>query len=123
MVVIAYTHLCSVICATGIGKGCCGNENKDPDNHRDKKSCCAHDKKSPAKDCQDFHLSFFKTTGQFTSDKNLDVIKAYQSLIAVIIPLFNVITVEQSKNTFAYNVFHPPPSQADIRISIRSFQI
>lgn len=106
LVVIAYTHLCSFVCAAGIGQGCCSF--KGENSQTSEKSCCNHDKQSPSKDCQAFHLSFFKTTGQYTPDKSPDVIKAYQSLTAVITPLFNMITVEQSTNTFAYNVFHPP---------------
>lgn len=122
MVVTFYTHFCSACCATGFSGGCCGVE-EDSDRIHNEKACCAHDSKTPVKDCQDFHLSFFKTTGQFTSDKNSDVIKAYQSLNAVITPVFNRSPVEQSKNVLAFNVFHPPPLQADIRITIQSFQI
>lgn len=113
-------HACSVLCATGIG-GCCGNE----DNDHDKKSCCANDKKSEDKDhdCQVLHLSYFSTTGQFCSDKVADAIKAFQPITALVVPLFITKPVEAIQITFAYNSFHPPPPNADIRILIRSFQI
>ncbi len=119
LVVMCYMHLCSALCATSTG-GCCSNV-KEGNIHSDK-TCCSHTKQSATNDCQDFHLTFFNTTGQFTPDKNPDVIKPYASVVAVITPLFNLLPVEQSKNVLAFNVFHPP-GKADIRISIRSFQI
>ena len=113
-------HLCSALCATGVG-GCCGKE----DNDNCKKSCCSDEKKSDEKDhdCQALHLSFFNTTGQFQSEKSVDGVKVFPSLVAVFNPLLNILPVSQNKYAFAYNGFHPPPPKADIRIFIQSFQI
>ena len=117
-----HAHLCSALCATGL-QGCCGIENADSSHC--KNECCKKEKDNDGKqsDCQDTHASFFKTTGQFASEKSDDAIKFFQSLIAVITPSFTILPVEKTKDIFVYTGFHPPPPKADIRIAIRSFQI
>lgn len=115
-------HLCSALCATGSG-GCCDKE--DDGNCPEDKSYCSHEEKSNDNDhdCQALHFSFFGTTGQFPSEKSVDVIKVFPSVVAVITPLLNLLPVSQNKIAVAYNGFHPPPPKADIRIFIQSFQI
>ena len=66
-----YMHVCSALCATS-SHGCCGKE--DDDSKSDKKDCCKNENESDKKEqnCQDIHLSFFNTTGQF-SEVNTDI--------------------------------------------------
>lgn len=120
LAVVFYMHVCSALCATG-AHGCCGKE----DNDHDKKECCKHENKSNGKehDCQDMHLSFFYTTGQFSQIKADVSFKQIQSLVAVVPPLFIVAPATTSKSIFACSGFHPPPPKAGIRIFIQSFQI
>lgn len=115
-------HLCSALCAAGSGD-CCGKE--DNDNDHCEKACCNDEKGKDEKkpDCQDLHFSFFKTTGQFQSDKTVEAIKLFPSFIALIPPVLIFQLVSQNKDVFAYNGFHPPPPKADIRIFIQSFLI
>ena len=122
LAVVLYMHVCSALCATS-AHGCCGKDDKD--NDHGKKECCKHEKESDEKehDCQDMHLSFFSTTGQFAQAKADISFKPFQSLIAVVTPLFIIQPTATSKNVFAYCGFHPPPPKADIRIFISSFQI
>jgi len=123
LIVTMYQHLCSAMCAIG-SSGCCGREDNDDDHC--KKSCCetTNDKDGKKHDCQDMHLSFFNTTGQFASAKTVDAIKVFHTFIAVITPLYyNVLPVSQNTNILVYNGFHPPPPKADIRVFIQSFLI
>jgi hypothetical protein len=117
---VLYMHLCSAICAVGIG-GCCGKEDVGSCH----KSCCSHKEKSPAKDhhCQDLHFAFFNATGQFSQAKADISFNGFQNLAAVITPLFFVQPIPETKILFAFNGFHPPPPKDDIRIFILSFQI
>ncbi len=103
--------------------GCCGKE--DNDNDHCKKTCCTDEKDQDGRkhDCQDMHLSFFTTTGQFPNEKTVDEIKVWSTFIALVTPLYNVLPVSQNKTDLAYNSFHPPPPKADIRVFIQSFQI
>ncbi len=120
MVVMFYNFFCSALCAVS-ADGCCGKEEKE---HHDK--CCnSHEKDSDEKkgDCQDMHLAFFKTLGQFGSGQTVDATKVFHTFIALVTPLYYVLPVSQNKNVLAYNGFHPPPPKADIRIFIQSFQI
>ncbi len=118
--VMLYMHLCSALCAIGTG-GCCGTE--DDDNC--KKTCCANEKSADGKrnDCQDMHFAFFNTTGQFASQNPVDLIKVFHSFISVGTPLYKVLPITQNKNDLAYNGFHPPPLNVDIRILVQRFQI
>ena len=122
IVVMLYMHVCSALCATS-SHGCCGKEENE--NDLDKKECCSREKKTTGEtsDCQDMHLSFFNTTGQYSQIKADISIKSFQSLVGVIIPVINIAPVSVNKNIFAYNGFHSPPPKADIRIFISSFQI
>ena len=115
-------HLCSALCAIG-SDGLCGKEDNDNDNC--KKACCTNEKDADGKkhDCQDMHFAFFNTTGQFAQAKADISFKPFQSLVAVVTPLFIIQPVADNKNLFGYNGFHPPPPKADIRIFIQSFQI
>ncbi len=115
-------HVCSALCATS-AHGCCGKEDNDTDHC--KKECCKHEKEPDGKkgDCQDMHLSFFSTTGQFSQVKADISLNPFQSLVAIVTPLFIIQPTATSKNVFAYSGFHPPPPKADIRIFIQSFQI
>ncbi|MEO5569497.1 MAG: hypothetical protein ABIT08_08695 [Bacteroidia bacterium] len=117
LVVLLYMHVCSALCAT-TGNGLCGKKDKG-------RSCCHHEKKSNSKerDCQDMHFAFFNTTGQFSQVQADISFKAFQSLVAVITPLFIFKPDSEIKMLFVYNRFHPPPPKADIRIFISSFQI
>ncbi len=122
LVVMLYMHVCSALCATS-SHGCCGNE--DNDNNHCKKECCKHEKKSDGKkhDCQDMHLSFFNTTGQFSQVKADISFNPIHPLVAVVTPIFIIQLTVTSKHIFVYSGFHPPPPKADIRIFISSFQI
>ena len=101
LLVMLYMHICSALCATS-AQGCCGKADKHHDHC--KKECCKHEKKSDEKthDCQDMHLSFFSTTGQFSQVKADISLNPFQSLIAVITSLF-IIQPTVSKNIFAYS--------------------
>ncbi len=120
LVVMSFNFLCSALCAVS-ADGCCGKE----ENEHHGKSCCSHEKDSDEKngDCQNMHLAFFKTLGQFASGQTVDAIKVFHTFISVVTPLFNVLPVSQNKFFLAYSGFHPPPPKADIRIFIQSFQI
>ena len=120
LVVMLYMHVCSALCATGFG-GCCDNNIKTRGHIT--KSCCSHKEEGNTKDCQGFHLSFFNTTGQFTPDQCNCEINALQCLFVVPFVDFNTLHVLQNKVVFAYNIFHPPNLNPDIRIIIQSFQI
>lgn len=120
LTVMLYMHLCSALCAIGS----VGSSVKEDDENY-KKSCCTEEKDADGKkhDCQDMHLSFFNTTGQFAFEKTVDVIKVFHTFFAVVTPLFIIQPVEANKNILACNGFHPPPPKAGIRIFIQSFQI
>ena len=120
LVVMLYMHLCSAFCATGIG-GYCG-EKEDADS---KTSCCSHKEKSSGKekDCQDMHLSFFNTTGQFASEITTEFFNLISIPFDLITVLYIITPNEFDNHLQVFNIFHPPPSGVDIRISINSFQI
>ena len=122
LAVVFYMHVCSTLCATSV-HGCC--EKDDQDNDHGKKECCKHETESDnkGKDCQDVHLSFFNTTGQFSQAKTDISFKPFQILVAVVTHLFIVVPTAASKINFAYTCFHPPPLKEDIRTFISSFQI
>ena len=119
---MVYMHLCSAVCVIG-SSGCCGKEDNNDDHC--KKSCCESTKDQDGKkhDCQNMHLSFFNSTGQFPSEKTVELTKVFDTFVAVVTPLYNVLPVSQNKDAIAYNNFHPPPPKADIRVFIQSFQI
>lgn len=120
LVVMLHMHLCSAFCATGIG-GCCGAQ----DATVYKKSCCSLATKSDdkEKDCQDMHLSFFKTTGQFASETTSEIFNIISIPFNLITVLFIITPNEIDNHLQVFNIFHPPPSGVEIRISIQSFQI
>lgn len=114
--VVFYMHFCSAFCATGFVANCNKEERSK------EKSCCAPNEKTPSKDCQDLHLSFFKTTGQFSSDANQYEVK-FCPIPFEASSLLDIFFVQLDDNRQRFNLFHPPPVPADIRILIRSFQI
>lgn len=120
LVVMTYNFFCSAFCAVSTD-GCCGKEEKE---HHDK-SCCSNENDSDEKknDCQDKHLAFFKTLGQFVSEKSIDATKVLHTIVAMVISVFNLPPVSENKSPLAFNGFHPPPPKGDIRIFIQSFQI
>ena len=122
LVVMLYMHVCSAFCAIS-GQSCCGIGNKDT--CQSNKICCKHKKNTDSKDhdCQDMHLSFFNITGQFALEKGTDTGTTFHSVAAIVPPLFILKPVDNHTNPSAYNGFHPPPRNADIRIFIQSFQI
>ena len=122
LVVMFHMHVCSALCAAG-GYGCCDKEEKDE--QHSKKECCEHEKKSDSNDhdCQDMHLAFFSTTGQFSQVIADILLKAFQPLVAAVTPLLIIQPISESKVLFTYNGFHPPPFDSDTRIFIQSFQI
>lgn len=116
LMVMTYNFYCSAICAAG-GKGCCGKEEKE--------SCCSHEKESDEKkgDCQDIHLSFFKTLGQFSSGQIVDAPKVFHHFIAIVNTINFSEPVFSDNHSVCYTGLRPPPPKADIRIFIQSFQI
>lgn len=98
-------HVCSVFCASGYG-GCCDKEKDNPKSH---KSCCSHNEKSEAKDCQGFHLSFFKTTGQFVDEISPDLITAQHAFVPAITSLFVHLDLNADYYDKVNNFYHPPP--------------
>ncbi len=118
--VMLYMHVCSAWCGIASRECCVNGENNGCN-----KSVCSDEKKSDEKGsgCQDFHLSFFKTSGQFASEKNVEVINVFPPLAAEIPTASKAIANETGRNPVAFNNYHPPPPIADIRIFIRSFQI
>ena len=117
--VIMYMHVCSAWCAAFSG-GCCAEET-DQSN----RSACKRENKSKHQtgDCQDYHLSFFSATGQFASEKNMEVSTIFPTLIGEISWAPSPIIIETGQNPQAFHNYHPPPPIADIRIFIQSFQI
>ena len=121
---ILYMHLCSALCSAGSFLVC--TEEIAAKLSVASSSCC---KKNPAQSeendnsCQTTHLSFFTTTGQYHLLKGDDVIKAFQSLSAILVPalFFKSFTTKQS--FFAYNEYDLPPPKADMRILFQSFLI
>jgi len=118
--VMLYMHFCSAWCAMFSGGDCCNVENDNC-----KKTFCSRERKSDSKDqgCQDFHLSFFKASGQFASEKNVDVVKVFPLVTAGISTIIFIKPIETSQYLFAFSNYHPPPPLADIRVFIQSFQI
>ena len=101
-----YMHVCSVLCASGTG-GCCNKSNEKK--NANTKSCCSHKKESNSKDCQDFHLSFFKTTGQFANDINPELIKQFQDCVTITTWSFTDLLFDVDNNQQVNNFYHPPP--------------
>lgn len=120
--VTVYMHVCSFVCASGAGS-CCSKMKGEKTSF--KKECCKHKKSSENKKggCQDIHLSFFNTSGQFAQDNTFDVIKSFAPSVALVFQSLNIFSVLQDKAAFAENGFHPPPPKPDIRIFIQSFII
>lgn len=120
LVVMSYNFFCSTFCAVG-DNSCCGRTKKE---HHNK--CCASTEKSSDKkksDCQDTHIAFFKTLGQFGSVETIDAAKVFYAFVAVDPIVFDFPTLAENKNVFVYNGFHPPPPKAGVRVFIHSFQI
>lgn len=120
LIVMSYQFFCSVLCAVTTD-GCCGKEEQE---HHGK--CCNsnnNDNNEKPRDCQDMHLAFFKTLGQFGIEKGLDAPKDFHKVIAIIHSLFIVESVINGSHSFAYTGFQPPPPKEDIRIFIQSFLI
>ncbi len=115
---VFYMHLCSAICGLGTFS-CCGDKDDC------KNELCNNDHKSEGQDhgCQSSHFSFFKAAGQFSSEKIAEAQIAFTVFIGPIAPFFLINPIETSRSNFAYNGFHPPPLNSDIRIFIQSFQI
>ncbi|MEO8087847.1 MAG: hypothetical protein ABI763_13570 [Bacteroidota bacterium] len=122
LVIILYMHVCSAMCATGT-RSCCEIEDNDCDDCI--KDCCQHKENSEKKehDCQDTHLSFFSTTGQYAKVKVDLSFNPTQQVVEVFTFLYAFAPIEKAKNIFAYTGFHPPPPKEDTRILIQSFQI
>lgn len=89
------------------------------------KSCCAHKKGGNEKNCQGFHLSFFKTTGQFVNDIGPELIKLNQLPFTVFTSIFTDLFFKVDGNLNVNYVFHPPPFRPKKPIFIldRSFLI
>ncbi len=119
--VIGYMHVCSAWCAVVADSSCCSAMEKEGSDL----SCCSHhkDANKEEKSCQDFHLAFFKAAGQFSSEKNVDVVKVFPLILAEYPNLTISKLMDMSENLFASNNYHPPPPIADIRTFIQSFQI
>ena len=120
LTVILYMHLCSSLCAIGVGE-CAGMTEAS---HK-RMSCCSHENKSTNKqnDCQNLHLRFFNVTGQFSSDNTHYELNKVQPLIGLIKPVLIFQTVLESENYFPYTGFHPPPIKTDLYIFNQSFLI
>ena len=119
--VMVYMHVCSAWCAVVPSGGCCSKTGKDAI----EKTCCAKQKDSNHRQsgCQDFHLAFFKATGQFSSEKNVDVVKVFPFILTEYPNLTIQKYIEKDENLVAFNNYHPPPPILDIRMFIQSFQI
>lgn len=120
LLVLSYNYFCSAICSFS-KDGCCGKETIALHYN-----CCgSHDNDSGESkdDCQNNHLSFFKTLGQFGSGQNIDAPKVFETSIGALDPIFLLEPISTDNILFESNGFHPPPPEADIRIFIQSFQI
>lgn len=120
LMVLVYMHICSAWCALPSSSCCTNIENKSclKSSGTDKKSS---DHK--AGDCQNFHLSFFKAIGQFSSEKNIMVTKVFEKSLPVDLSFYISSRFDYNQNIVVRKGFHPPPLTTDIRILIQSFQI
>lgn len=118
---MVYMHVCSAWCAMVPSGGCCSKSGQEGI----EKKCCSNQKDSNHKEsgCQDFHLAFFKATGQFSSEKNVDVVKVFPFILTEYPNLTFQEYIEKDENLVAFNNYHPPPPILDIRMFIQSFQI
>jgi hypothetical protein len=119
--VMAYMHICSALCAMASGGNCCIKSDKEDI----QKTCCSHDEGSKNKDksCQDYHLSFFKISGQYSSEKSIEVPDIIPTIAAVPSADHGSRFVNAGQFHIAFNRHHPPLPITDIRIFIQSFQI
>ena len=119
--VVAYMHVCSAWCAMAQTRNCCRKTGKGII----EKSCCSHNEDSnhQEKSCQDFHLAFFKAAGQFSSENNVEVDKAFPELPAILFAPIVIRPGDTYQNLVVSTMYHPPPPIEDIRMFIRSFQI
>jgi hypothetical protein len=119
--IMVYMHVCSAWCFVAAGEGCCSKSGKESK----EKSCCSKQKDSDHREngCQDFHLAFFKATGQFSSEKNVEVVKVFPFILTEYPNLTIQKSIEKDENLIAFNNYHPPPPIGDIRMFIQSFQI
>ena len=116
-----YMHVCSAWCNMVPGGGCCRKSGKEGI----EKTCCSHQKDSHnnKNDCQDFHLAFFKVSGQFSSDNSIEAINVMPVIAAVLFVSTEIHPLDVYQDIVAYNTHHPPHAITDIRIFIQSFQI
>ena len=119
--VLMYMHICSAWCNMVPGGGCCGKAGKDGI----EKTCCSHQKDSNhnKNDCQDFHLAFFKVSGQFSSENSIEVTNVFPVIAVILFAPAEIQPNDVYQNIVAYNSLHPPHAITDIRIFIQSFQI
>ena len=119
--VMVYMHVCSAWCALVPGRGCCNQSGREGS----ERTCCSHqqDANHNESGCQDFHLAFFKATGQFFAEQHVAVVQVIPFILfAYPNPVFQNY-IEQRESLVAFNNYHPPPAILDIRMFIHSFQI
>ena len=120
LAIILYMHVCSVWCS--LGSDC--NHNQVNQQRQQSHSCCnTNDNTEDAQDCQEGHLTFFTSTGQYFVGFNSDFTKAFSFIQVFLKPELIVFFTEVHETLAEYNVFHPPPPKAGIRTLIKSFQI
>ena len=119
--VMVYMHVCSAWCVMVPDRNCCSKAGKE----RSERTCCSHhkDSKHEEKGCQNFHLAFFKATGQFSSEKNVEVDKVFSLFPAVLFSAVEIRPCETNNQLITFNQYHPPPLITDIRMFIQSLQI
>ena len=119
--IMVYMHVCSAWCAMVPAGGCCCNSGKKGI----EKTCCSKQKDSNHKEsgCQDFHLAFFNATGQFSNEKNVDVVIVFPFILTEYPNYIVPMIIERDEDLVAFNNYHPPPPILDIRMYIQSFQI
>ena len=108
-----HSHFCAALCASGI-YSCCDEKQAVKDCCR--KTCCDEKKtKEPCSDCQEEHLTFFTTIGQYHFVKAIDA-KIFQPFISILISNKFINPVNSTEILFSFNGFHPPPLKENIII-------
>lgn|GEM_PF-1569520 len=124
LVGLLQTYACSAFCSVSL-KSCC---NETIETH----SCCSKEAEStsstasPNGDCQEQHLAFSLSIGQFFSTTTIEIVKAS--------PIeFNLVAINQAHIDFnnfetilgflIYSGFSPPPPKQGIPVLISSILI
>jgi len=115
---VLHTYICSAFCSIKdqflshqetIVDACCTHEHDDQGEQDHKK------------DCQQDHMAFLKTVGQFHSYDQCPLDKVFEcELINLYQKDFNIISLNQDE---FFIDFHPPPPKTGIPVLVQSFLI